>query len=70
MSTADLTALDSQWKYALHYNCIGISDLRHLPELTSYRTQYQHANHYTIDEVGICVIMKQNERYAGHQRFW
>ena len=24
MSTADLTALDSQWKYALHYNCIII----------------------------------------------
>jgi len=24
MSTADLTALDSQWKYALHYNCIRI----------------------------------------------
>jgi hypothetical protein len=25
MSTAHLTALDSQWKYALHYNCIIIS---------------------------------------------
>jgi hypothetical protein len=25
MSTADLTALDSQWKYALHYNCIRIN---------------------------------------------
>jgi hypothetical protein len=24
MSTADLTALDSQRKYALHYNCIRI----------------------------------------------
>jgi hypothetical protein len=24
MSTADLTAFDSQWKYALHYNCIRI----------------------------------------------
>ena len=25
MSTADLTALDSQWKYALHINCIRIT---------------------------------------------
>jgi len=24
MSTADLIALDSQWKYALHHNCIRI----------------------------------------------
>ena len=24
MATVDLTALDSQWKYALHYNCIRI----------------------------------------------
>jgi len=23
-STADLTTLESQWKYALHYNCIRI----------------------------------------------
>jgi len=26
MSTADLTALDSQWKYALHYNYISINN--------------------------------------------
>ena len=50
-------------------NFIDLGLNRPGPELTIYRTQCQHANHYTIDEVGICVIMNQNERYAGHQRF-
>jgi hypothetical protein len=32
MSTADLTALDSQWKYALHYNC-QVNYCHHLPSV-------------------------------------
>jgi hypothetical protein len=28
ISTADLTAPDSQWKYVLHYNCIRIKRSR------------------------------------------
>ena len=27
LSTVDLTALENQWKYALHYNCIRINNL-------------------------------------------
>ena len=54
---------------ATYTNCIDLGLNRLGPELTIYPTQCQHANHYTIDEVGICVIMKQNERYAGHRFF-
>jgi hypothetical protein len=46
LSTADLTALVSQWKYALHYNCIRISfwfpktDLGHCPPIGQAHIYY------------------------------
>jgi len=36
LSTADLTALDSQWKYALLYNCIIINFIRILTLIQVY----------------------------------